>query len=116
MNKDTVAKQRKSNHGPGIGVSGNPKGRPKKENSLSELAREFLSAKVKNKERILIYLERMDEIILHGEKDSDSISAFNTVCDRAYGKPVQAITGEGGGPIEIIYHSAFNGCQAEGKE
>jgi hypothetical protein len=92
MGAQKVEKQRKINHGPGIGVSGNPKGRPKKGNALSELAKEFLSAKVKNKERIFLWLERMDEIVMHG-KDNDSVSAFHEVCDRGFGKAVQTVEG-----------------------
>jgi len=95
--KDTFEKQpenKKKNPGPGKGHTNNPNGRPKKENALAELGRIYLSAKVKNKTRMQLYLERMDEIILHGEKDSDSISAFHEVCDRVFGKAVQAVEGQ----------------------
>lgn len=71
------------------GRSGNPTGRPKVVKEVQELARK---AAPKAWKRIL-------ELVDSGEPKV-ALAASQEVLNRAYGKPAQAVTGEGGeGPV-----------------
>jgi len=73
------------------GQSGNPSGRPKVIGEVRDLAREHTL------EAIATLADAL--------KDIDGrvrVAAANALLDRAYGKPAQAITGPGGGPVEMI--------------
>jgi len=72
------------------GKSGNPSGRPKVPNEVRELARKN---SVKAINRLVKLIDSEDEKV--------AIQASNSILDRAWGKPAQAITGEDGGPIAI---------------
>jgi hypothetical protein len=47
--------------------------------------------------------EAVDRLVFWMRSNSEraSVSAANALLDRAHGKPAQAVTGEGGGPIEL---------------
>jgi hypothetical protein len=72
------------------GQSGNPSGRPKKENELVLLAREFTKESIER----LVYWMR-------SENAKASVSASNTLLDRAWGKPTQPLSDPGGDPIKF---------------
>ena len=71
------------------GQSGNPGGRPKAQHRIKELA---LAASEEE-------LQILQEIARTGESEAARVAACNAILDRGLGKPVQAVTGEGGGPI-----------------
>ncbi len=73
------------------GQSGNPGGRPKLPNEVKELAR---AASEKAISRAIELMDSPDENV--------ALKAISTVLDRGYGKPAQAVTGEGGeGPVAL---------------
>lgn len=45
-------------------------------------------------------LKTLAKIAKEGESESARVSAANALLDRGYGRPPQALTGAGGGPIE----------------
>ena len=74
------------------GQSGNPGGRPKENEELKALARTFTAEAIER----LAHWMRSDE-------PRASVAAVSVLLDRGYGKPAQAMTGEGGeGPIELV--------------
>lgn len=78
------------------GQSGNPGGRPKENDEVKQLAREHGPAAIA---RLVVWM--------HSDNAKASVSAANSLLDRGYGKPVQAVTGEGGeGPVQIIIKGA----------
>jgi hypothetical protein len=72
------------------GKSGNPGGRPKENDEVKDLARKY------TKEAVLKLAEWM-----RSDNAKASVSACSALLDRGYGKPAQAITGEGGGPVKL---------------
>lgn len=79
------------------GRSGNPKGKPlgTKNRSTIELqqaAREYSGEA----------LQTLVQICRHGGSEQARIAAANSILDRAYGRPPQALhhTGDGGGPVQ----------------
>jgi hypothetical protein len=71
------------------GKSGNPSGRPKENPEVRALARSH------SKQAINKLAEWMKS-----DNPTASVSACNSILDRAWGKPAQAHTGEGGeGPV-----------------
>lgn len=72
------------------GRSGNPGGRPKENNEVKALARKHSRAAIK----------RLAEWMASDEPKA-SVAAAVALLDRGYGKPTQAITGDGGGPVVI---------------
>jgi len=93
------------------GVSGNPNGRPKKGETLTEILRDQAE---------LVDVTRGDEKISRKEAlarrlwsmamDGD-IHAIKYIYDRIDGTPTgkQELTGAGGGPIELTYYPALDG-------
>lgn len=75
------------------GRSGNPSGRPKKTPEMRE-AEELARKRSPDAMRRLIAL-------MDCEDPHAAIKAANAVLDRAFGKPVQAVSGPDGGPIQI---------------
>jgi hypothetical protein len=43
----------------------------------------------------------LQDVMLNGDKDSNRIAAANSLLDRAWGKPAQAITGLDGAPLAV---------------
>jgi len=72
------------------GESGNPGGRPKENDELKALAREFTAEAI---ERIAFWMR--------SEEARASLSAAMALLDRGYGKPMQAteVSGPGGAPL-----------------
>jgi hypothetical protein len=84
-------------HGPGRpfvkGQSGNPSGRSPVVKAVQELAREHGPRAI---QAILNLAETSQD-------DKVRLAAWDKILDRAYGRPAQAITGEGGeGPAVIV--------------
>lgn len=76
------------------GKSGNPAGRPKNHKDIVQLARDNAEKAMK---RAVALIDHEDPRI--------ACRAIDTVLDRAFGKPAQAITGEGGeGPVVIAHN------------
>lgn len=72
------------------GQSGNPGGRPKAVKEVQDLARKHSVAAI----------ESLAQIAAAGESEQARVAASNAILDRAFGKPPQAVTGEGGeGPV-----------------
>ena len=73
------------------GKSGNPSGRPKILAEVRELARQHGEAAFRHVVKLM------------GDADPRvSLAAAQEVLNRAYGKPAQSVTGEGGeGPVQI---------------
>ena len=76
------------------GQSGNPSGRPKAVQAITELAREMGPDCIKVLARI----------VLESEDKRTQIEAAKVLLDRGFGKAVQSIEhmGEGGGPVVIV--------------
>jgi hypothetical protein len=74
------------------GQSGNPDGRRKEDSHVRALARQYTEAAVKTLADIMIDAEAP-----HAAR----ATAANSLLDRGWGKPVQEISGEGGGPVKI---------------
>lgn len=72
------------------GKSGNPGGRPKLDNKIKEMALKHCPRALET---------ALD--LLNSEDERIRLQAANTILDRGVGKPFQAITGEGGGPIRL---------------
>ena len=68
------------------GQSANPGGRPKQHGDLRELARQH------TKEAI----QTLVEIMLNGVSEQARACAADKLLDRGWGRPAQALTGEGG--------------------
>lgn len=73
------------------GKSGNPSGRSKLNAEVTELAKQ---------ESVAAFM-RIVAISKESEDRKLQLAANVYIVDRACGKPAQAITGEGGGPIEV---------------
>lgn len=74
------------------GKSANPGGRPKPDIRLRDAARD------KSPEMLAVLVK-----IANDPKATPSarVAAANSVLDRGWGKPVQAVTGEDGGPLTV---------------
>jgi Family of unknown function (DUF5681) len=75
------------------GQSGNPGGRPKELSDVVQLARGYTGPAVQTLAKIM------------GQSKASAtarVTAAIALLDRGWGKPSQAITGEGGGPLEMI--------------
>ncbi len=73
------------------GQSGNPGGRPKEFNEIKDLARQHSRAAV---ERLVEWMA--------SDNPKASVSAAMALLDRGYGKPVQQVSGEDGGPLQLV--------------
>ena len=81
------------------GQSGNPSGRPKIVAEIRSLAQE------RGPEAFQRLVDWMNS-----DNPKASVSAANSILDRAYGKPAQAVTGEGGeGPIKHVLEVVWLG-------
>lgn len=78
------------------GKSGNPGGRPKENEEVKALARAHGPEAI----------AKLVEIMQTGDNRS-ALSAAVALLDRAYGKPAQAITGEGGQPLQISIQASL---------
>jgi hypothetical protein len=77
------------------GQSGNPGGRPPENNKLKGLARAHTEEAIK-----VLYSVMVGEDSKPGER----VSAANSLLDRGYGRPYQALTGDPeGGPIMVAF-------------
>jgi hypothetical protein len=74
------------------GQSGNPGGRPKEDDELKKLARVHTKDAL---ERLVFWMQ--------SDNPKASVSASNSLLDRGYGKPSQAITGPDGGAIPVAF-------------
>lgn len=76
------------------GQSGNPTGRPKENGHVKVLARAYTEAAIK----------ALGDILADAEAPPAArATAANSLLDRAWGKPAQAVTGEDGeGPVQIM--------------
>lgn len=72
------------------GQSGNPGGMPKGARDIKALAREHAPTALETLAAIM-----SDSLTPPAAR----VAAANSLLDRGYGKPVQEITGEGGGPL-----------------
>lgn len=82
------------------GQSGNPGGRPKESNEAKELAKKYGPEAFKR----LVYWMKSDEA-------RASISAAQTIIERAYGKVPQAIVGDQSSPLTVRF--VLEGLPAE---
>lgn len=74
------------------GQSGNPGGRPRENKEVRALARQH-------------GIEAIEKLVewMRGENAKASISAANSILDRAFGKPSQPVDGDGdGGPVKLL--------------
>ena len=74
------------------GKSGNPGGRPKGYQEMQAAARKHTPAALK-----ALFDALGDEKL--------KVSAATALLDRGWGRPAQAVTGEGGGPVRIVVES-----------
>lgn len=74
------------------GVSGNPGGRPRVFADVKALAGEYTTEAIESLVRIARATKTPAPV---------KLAAWREVMDRAIGRPAQAITGEGGGPIQV---------------
>jgi hypothetical protein len=72
------------------GVSGNPGGRPKENDEVKQLARQHTEAAIT---RLVQWMQ--------DDNPKASVAACIALLDRGWGRPTQAISGEGGGPIDV---------------
>ena len=72
------------------GNKANPTGRPKVAAEVQELARKHGPEAI----------ARLRELMDSGDGRT-AVAACNSMLDRAYGKPVQQVTGADGGPLKI---------------
>lgn len=77
------------------GKSGNPGGRPKLGDGYHSI-REMCRAASPDMIRVLIEIATDPNCA-----ESTRITAANSLLDRGYGRPAQAVTGEDGGPVHI---------------
>jgi hypothetical protein len=77
------------------GESGNPGGRPKVAAEVLELARQYGA-------------EAIDRIVslMRSKNEAVAIRAAETLLDRGYGRPRQAVALENEQPVQIIFHRA----------
>jgi uncharacterized protein DUF5681 len=74
------------------GKSGNPKGRPKENHEVKQLARVHTKAAIAR----LVHWMQSDDA-------RASVAASNSLVDRGWGKPSQAIVGEEDNPIKVMH-------------
>lgn len=83
------------------GQSGNPKGRkpgqPNKANAVLKAVAQKHGTEA---------IDTLTAIMRSGESEQAKIAAAKELLDRGYGRPPQAVTGDDGGPVEVIYRWA----------
>lgn len=86
------SQQQPASRGPGRpfakGRSGNPGGRPKEDGEVKAIARSHTREAI---ERLAGWMR--------SDNASASVTASQALLDRGWGRPAQAITGEGGAPL-----------------
>ena len=65
---------------------------------IKELAQQYAPAALKE----------LSRLATKAKSEQARVAAANTILDRAYGKPPQAVTGDGGGPIETRVILSFD--------
>jgi hypothetical protein len=92
------------------GVSGNPKGRPVKELSITQALRDYMHeipqitvGGSKNTDKTWAQLVALGMLLKSVKGDA---SMAREIIDRLEGKVAQPVTGEGGGPVMIEYVKA----------
>jgi hypothetical protein len=100
----TQFKSGRGNPGWKKGQSGNPGGRPKVAAEVKELARNHGPAAVARLAKLMM-----------SKNQRVAVAACVAILDRGYGKPAQAVavTGEGGGPIEVNSKLDVSGLSVE---
>jgi len=84
------------------GQSGNPRGRPKEDLEVKALARKHTRESIER----LVYWLRSDN-------PKASVSAANSLLDRAHGKPAQMILGDSNSPVVVQIVSYANRTPTE---
>lgn len=74
------------------GRSGNPNGRPKVDYDLRKLAQE------KTQQALDTIIRLMES----AEDESVQLKAAGMILERGYGKPIQPVTGQDGGPLQVV--------------
>jgi hypothetical protein len=74
------------------GQSGNPSGRPKENAEVKALARQHAAAAIETLAAIM-----QDSL----SPPPARVAAANSLLDRGFGKPVQEVSGPGGGAVQI---------------
>lgn len=78
---------------------GRPKGVPNKATAeIKDLARQYGPAAITELAKLA---GLVDEGAGKAESEQARTSALNSLLDRGYGKPIQAVSGPDGGPIEV---------------
>lgn len=92
LNAASIENKAQTRRGFRPGVSGNPGGRPKAFAEVKAHAAQYTAEAI----------DSLVKIARHKATPSPvKVAAWREVMDRAIGKPPQAITGDGGGPIQI---------------
>ena len=114
------------------GQSGNPGGRPKgtvltperKEElrvtkEVKRYARQRAASFKEALDNILpLSVDRVHEVVKRKGKEhaAEHLRAFELISDRVFGRPPQAITGTGGGPLVIAFSQLLNGVDGSKQE
>ena len=102
------------------GQSGNPKGRPRKHKTLTDVLDKYLREKDGEISRRTILASRLWELTEKAIDPDTRLSAIKYIYDRADGKPVEStqVSGPGGAPIglQVFDHRAVLASLAPGSE
>lgn len=84
-------------------VGGKRPGAGRKPGAISKAKRELADMAKDKAEQALAVLA---EIMMTGESDAARVSAANSILDRGYGKPFQAvqISGDAQSPVQLVQH------------
>lgn len=88
------------------GKTGNPGGRPKLPEDVRhvrELARQYTEQAI----------ETLAKVMRSSKSDSAKVAAVNTILERGWGKAPQPVTGEEGGPVEVVGRIELVGMSAK---
>lgn len=81
-------------------TGGRIKGTPNKATAdVKQLAQKYTEEAIKT----------LAQIMKSGDSDKARAAAAKELLDRAHGRPVQAITGEGGGPLTVVVRKFTDG-------
>ena len=89
------------------GVSGNPKGRPKKGKTITDALKKYLEEKDKGSD--ITRKQQLIQSIYSLAVDEGDFMALKYIIDRIDGKPVESkeISGPGGSPVELYVSKDF---------
>lgn len=73
------------------GQSGNPGGKPKVAAEVKALAREYGAEAI----------DKLVALMRGAEDEKTQLNAAESLLDRGYGRPTQAISGDDGGPVRV---------------